>query len=406
MTKINFIQSTLIWAAGYDRRTAKECTSSEITKMCVAGTMVMLPALLGFFSYGYAFWILGKGSTEAALLGGSVAAVVLFVIDRSIMAYGRPGVFSLGMAGRVLLAVTVSFLLAEPVLLWAFDDAIREQQVDELATAKRNAVVPFETQIDATRHELDPYEVRLQELQQAYTEEMDGTGGSRQVGLKQNYRRKRADFIAYKKERDDKVAQINTRIAQIEIEKAARVAEVVATNANGLLGRMRALHALGQSDPFVWWATWLIRAALVLIELLPLMLKLSKSGDKGLYYQLVDKFDTERETVVEGQSQHRVALQVKEGEFKYQTEFARVVSKEIAMMMGAKTSDTNYFMGRVMAMAETKINHKQRAAKRFVNEEALLEQVYRDIDAIYEEFLRTVYVLLDRRSSSPSPENA
>lgn len=406
MNKINFVQSALLWAAGFDRRTAKECTSSEIAKMCVAGTMVILPALLGFFSYGYTFWILGKGSTAAALLGGSVAALVLFIIDRSIMAYGRPGVFSLGMGGRVLLAVTVSFLLAEPVLLWAFDDAISEQQVDELSTAKRNAAVPFETQIETTRNELDPYEVRLQQLQQAYTEEMDGTGGSRQVGPKQNYRRKRADYNAYKKERDTKVEQVNTRIAQIETEKAARVAEVVATNANGLLGRMRALHALGLSNPFVWWATWLVRVALVLIELLPLMLKLSKSGDKGLYYLLVDKFDTEREHVVEGQSLHRVALQVKEGELKYQTEFARVVSKEIAMMMTATANDTNYFMGRVMAMAETKITHKQRAAKRFVNEEDLLAQVYRDIDVIYDEFLRIVHSLLDRRSSSSSPDNA
>lgn len=406
MTKINFIQAALIWAAGYDRRTARECTSSEVTKMCVAGTMVLLPALVGLASYGYAFWILSKGSKEAALIGGCAAALVLFIIDRSIMAYGRPGVFSLGMMGRVLLATTVSFLLAEPVLLWVFGDAITEQQADELVVKKQNAAAPFDLQIEATRLELAPYEVHLQQLQQAYTVEMDGVGGSGHYGQRGNYWKKLSDYKAYQKERDAKAMEITDRIAELRSNKAARVAEVVATNADGLLGRMRALHALGEIDPFVRWATWLVRAALLLIELLPLMLKLSKSGDRGLYYNLVDKFDLEREEVVNGESEHRVTLQVKEGELKYQTEFARVVSKEIALLMTAKTNDTKYFMGRVMAMAETKIEHKQRAAKRFVNEGDLLTQVYRDIDRIYEEFLRTVYEMLDRRSSNPSPGNA
>lgn len=407
MNKLTFLQAALIWAGGFDHKTAKQCTSAEITKMTVAGSMVLVPPLVALFSYSYAFFLLSKASIEAALIGGSVAALVLFAIDRSIMAFGRPGVFSLGMAGRVLLAVVVSFLLAEPVLLWAFRDSIEERQSTDIANTKRSEIAPFEVDIANVRAELLPIERRLQSLQEAYTQEMDGTGGSKEKYKGPLYRQKHADYLTYKKKVDAKEAEIAGRVSLLEHNKMKRIEEVVASQANGLLGRMRTLSALA-NDPKnteVWWAVWLLRAGLVLIELLPLMFKLSKSGDKQLYYVLVDQFDSERKQVVVGQATHRMTLQMKEADFQLQTDLARVRSKEQAMLMNAVSNDMMFYMDRMMAMAEKKINFKQRAAKRFRNDDEILTQAYRDIDVIYARFLRNVQDLQQRPDRNFLPDN-
>ncbi|MBL0053074.1 MAG: hypothetical protein IPP29_16985 [Bacteroidetes bacterium] len=79
MKNVSNIQAIFIWLAGFDRKTAENCTSSEIRKM-YCGSMVMIPGLIGLFSYGYGFYFVFKAPCRA-IIGGSVAAFILIMID-------------------------------------------------------------------------------------------------------------------------------------------------------------------------------------------------------------------------------------------------------------------------------------------------------------------------------------
>ncbi|MBL0053075.1 MAG: DUF4407 domain-containing protein [Bacteroidetes bacterium] len=91
------------------------------------------------------------------------------------MAYGRPGKFSLGMLGRVCLAVTVGFMLAEPIVLKVFEDSIEEQQYSELSQQKKSASTPYQNQIAALETDLKTDAAHLNELKKEYTGEADRT---------------------------------------------------------------------------------------------------------------------------------------------------------------------------------------------------------------------------------------
>ena len=176
MKNLNIVQRILIWLAGHDRKTAENCTSSEVKKICIYGSMVLIPGMLGLFSYGYGIYFIFK-NTPIAIIGGFVMAFVLVLIDRSILAFGR-GRFSLGMLGRLCMAMTAGFMLAEPIVLKIFEDSIEEQQYAELKQQKENAAIPYQKQAAALEDELKKDEARVNELQAAYTGEADGTSGS------------------------------------------------------------------------------------------------------------------------------------------------------------------------------------------------------------------------------------
>ena len=92
MTKITRF---LIWAGGYDVQTAKLCTSSEINKLAIVGSTLFIAPLVGLFSYSYAFYFIFN-NYFAAVFGGIFFSLVIFIIDRSIIAVGLFNKYSLG----------------------------------------------------------------------------------------------------------------------------------------------------------------------------------------------------------------------------------------------------------------------------------------------------------------------
>ncbi len=357
-----------------------------------------IPALVGLFSYGYAFYYIIGGKT-AAITGGIVSAIVLLIIDRGIMAYGRPGVVSIGMLGRMLFAFTIGLLLAEPMILKVFEDSITEQQHTELFAEQEQTTTVFDSKIDSLQLSLRTDEARLRELQQDYTAEMDGTGGSGVPNKGPIYEQKYRDYLDFKAIYDSKKASIDRQIATVELKKEQELSMVVQTNANGLIGRMRALDALGQKEPIVTWATWLLRLFFMLIELIPLLLKISPTGDRGLYYKLVDTFDEERENVVKANSEERKQIIVKEEQVRYAMQYSELCQKEIQVIAESKGKDTMYMMEKMASMAEKKLEFKLKAAKK-IPDEGLSQRVYEQIDTIFDGFVETLTTLNSRSNDN------
>src|SRR5690606_29129941 len=122
----------------------------------------------------------------------------------------------------------------------------------------------------------------------------------------------------------------------------------------------------------------------------PLLLKISPSGDRGLYYSLVDMLDQEREEVMKGQSDARAKVLVKENDLRCQEEYYKLCVAEVDMLMSQKSHDSVHLMDRVLAMSEKRAIYKQRAAKRFADDAPVLNTVFAEIDSIFESFVRTV----------------
>lgn len=403
MKKLSFIQSLLIWAAGFDKQTAALSTSSEVRKMTIAGSLVFIPAFLALFSYSYGFYFIFK-DTYAAIAGGIISAMVLFIIDRSIMAYGRPGQFSWGLLGRVALAVTVGFLLAEPLILKIFDDSIQEQQFTELTTAKSKAAVPYDTQINELQSTLNAGERRLNELQNAYTVEMDGTGGSGIRNQGPIYEKKYQDYQDYQKMYAANQIITADKIDDIQRQKAAAMQQVVQNNADGLIGRMRALSSLGEKEPIVHWTTWLLRIFFTLIELLPLLIKISPAGDRGLYYKLVDLNDDEKEQIFKMSSKERLELKQQEEKLRLTEAFSELCHKETQVIAEHKAKDSIYLMAKAQEITDKKIDFVARAMKR-IKDESVLKEVLARFDEAHAGIMTIIQQLINKSNSNFSTNN-
>ena len=393
----------MLWFAGFDSKTAAQCTTSEVRKMTIAGSMVMIPPLVGLFSYGYAFYFIFN-SIKGAIIGGVVSAIVLLLIDRSIMVYGRPGTFSFGMVGRVLLALTVGFMLAEPIVLKVFEDSITEQQYSEVTAAKKTAAIRFNKKITAVDSLLKEDERRLYKFQKGYTQEMDGYGSKLGEGQGDIYDKKVADYNNYKKEYRNKEVGAKAQIDTIKSQRKKRLEQIESKKDDGLIGRMRALHNLGESEPIVRNTTWLLRIFFILIELLPILIKISPTGDSGLYYKIVDIGDKERETVFAGLSKDREQIIMKEEQIRYAARYAELCEQELTNISNSKGNDAIHLMGRVLSMAEKKMEFKQRAANK-ITDEVLLNRVYIQIDEIFDGFVSTIDQLNGRSNDNYSSEN-
>lgn len=398
MKPITKTQTILLWAGGYDKETAELCTSPEIKKMTVAGAMVFIPAFIALFSYSYGFFFIFENIT-GALFGGIAASIVLFFIDRSVMAYGRPGKWSFGMLGRVLLAITVGFLLAEPLILKVFEDSIVETQLTELEDVKREKAKLYDTRIDALNKENTASTNHLNQLQQAYTSEMDGTGGSGIRNQGPIYQQKHNDYLAYQKQ--DSILRANNLALTngIENEKSMALTTLEKNQAKGLIGRMRSLNKLADKEPIVGITSWLLRIFFCLIELLPLLIKISPSGDRGLYYKLVDANDLEREQVHEMSSKERLQLKSQEEKLRLTQAFNEICCKEIQSFLTAKEKDSNYLMMKALEMSERKIDIAGKAIKS-IKDETLLNETLTVLENIHAGFMQTVEQLLSKSNTN------
>jgi len=401
MNPITKIQSMLLWAAGFDKVTAEECTSPEILKMTIAGSMVFIPAFLALFSYSYGFNFIFK-DIFIALVCGIASSMVLFIIDRSIMAYGRPGKFSWSLIARGLLAITVGFLLAEPLIIKIFDDSIQEQQFAEVNAAKSNTAATYDTKIKSLQDQLSVDQKHLYDLQQAYTAEMDGTGGSGIRNQGPIFEKKYQDYQDYKTLYTSNQIEVAKQIAALQKQKNSALAMVEKNQADGLIGRMRALSQLGYKEPIVHSTSWILRIFFTLIELLPLLIKMTPTGDKGLYYKLVDMNDDEKQQIFQMSSKERLEYKQQEEKMRLTQAFAELCHKETQIIAGNKEKDSLYLMAKAHEMAEKKIEFEAKAIKS-IKDETLLTQVLEQFEKIHAGLMNTIDQLIAKSNSNFSP---
>lgn len=389
MNKISLVKRFFIWAGGFDEKTISHATSSEVSKMALLGSMVLVPALIGLFSFGYATFLISNNDF-IAIFGGIVWSIVIFLVDRAIMGYGKPGELNLGLFGRFLLAVTVGLVIAEPIILLAFNDAINEQQFLESQSLIEELNKKYDAKIASYNEEIVIFQSRVDAKQAAYTTEMDGTGGSGIRNRGPIYKKKYQDYLIEVENFNLEKNRLDKLIAQTETARVGDLMTLKTSLGNGLLSHINALHRI--KSPAVAFATWTLRLFFFFIELIPFFMKISPSG-RGLYYEMIDRNDEEVLEIQEASSEERKAVLVKSESVRRTREILELFKMESQSILNSKKEYTVYLMDQLSIMTEKKLNYQFKIIKN-VQDEISREKLLSELDEIFDGFMSTVDSLL------------
>src|ERR1017187_1013465 len=132
------MQRLFVWLSGADERILAQCTrlpSSERRKFAGFGTMVLIPAILGLFSMGYAIATFSKD--PRIYLG---AGVLWFFIVLSIDRFLSSTFYKSSVSGRrdfwtaflfrLLFAGFIGLAVSHPLVLFLFDGTIKQKLAD------------------------------------------------------------------------------------------------------------------------------------------------------------------------------------------------------------------------------------------------------------------------------------
>lgn len=342
MKNLNALQSVLINIAGYDLETVKSCSSAEINKLAMHGTLVIIPAILGFFTMGYAIYLFSDSVTTAVCSGGIWAIIILF-LDRAILNAGKmESGLSVGMVGRFLLAIAIAFTVAEPAVLFVFKDSIGQALQKEQIRKQRELDSYYAPQFKSLDNQLEKSVTTVAAMQKVYTIEMDGKGSDRGVGKGPIFEQKFADFKKAKQEYVVLKGEVDAQKVVIKTNYNRDLVNTNASLANGFAGRLDVLHKI--DSPAIINGSWAIRALFFFIELIPFLIKLQKKSSSG-YWDIVDISNDEVFANYEAGSEYR---------------------KEVFQKHEKMLNEDRLFQLEER-MAEQRVSHYRRKAKKMAN---------------------------------------
>ena len=287
----------LWWCAGAHQKLLKEF-HSEHSKYSGLGGVLLATFVLATISAGYAihtifnnwFWTIGF-----AVIWG----LIIFNFDRFLVStmrkYGISRRKQIWMAvPRIALALLVGVVIARPLEMKIFEKEINVKMTENLhKKIQLNdslLAMEYKSQLQTTEDERQrllgrklAIEDTLHNLQTAYVQEADGTGGSRQRGienitlLKQDaYNQAKIQFapelLLLQKNINSKDSILMS--AKTGMEAKRKQYEVAAISNMGFLERNKALYDLGNEEGSVFWANLLISLLIILIEIGPILSKL------------------------------------------------------------------------------------------------------------------------------------
>jgi hypothetical protein len=251
--------------------------------MRIIGATLFIPTIMALFSGGYAIYTIFDSNQNIAIIGGLIWASVIFMIDRALVAAIKNSFWSI--ASRVVTGLIISLSISEPLVLQIFHDAITEEQADVLKNKSTRIDSLYEARIEPIRREIEAKRIAVDTTYSLSLAEMNGTRGTGRRGHGESYDITKAESKRLEAEFKKLDSLDNARITALEKQRDSEKALVQQTAANGLLGRMQSLGRLSANpkDDTVFWSVWVVRILFLLIEMLPLLIKLTSIDSKSLY---------------------------------------------------------------------------------------------------------------------------
>lgn len=287
----------LWWCAGAHQQLLKQFPS-EHTKYAGLGGVLLATFVLAAISAGYAvhsvfgnwLWTIGF-----ALIWG----LIIFNFDRFLVStmrkYGVSKKKQFWMAmPRMALAILIGVTIARPLELKIFEKEIDVKMTENMhkKIQRNDSLLRIETtaQLATAEEERQLLTMRklsiqdtLHNLQSAYLQEADGTGGSGERGIKGLTRLKmdayNQSLLGFTPELETLNSNINSQDSIINHAKAGmedkrKQYETTIRNNLGFLERNKALSDLSAEESSVFWSSLMISLLIILVEIGPVVSKL------------------------------------------------------------------------------------------------------------------------------------
>jgi len=287
----------LWWCAGAHQKLLKQF-SSEHSKYSGLGGVLLATFVLATISSGYAVYSI-FGNWLWTIGFAIIWGLIIFNFDRFLVStmrkYGVSRRKQLWMAvPRLALAFLIGLVIARPLELKVFEKEINVKMTEnmhkKIQLNDSLLAMEYKAQIQSAQQERQravgrklAIEDTLHNLQTAYVQEADGTGGSMQRGIENITRLKLNAYnqarIQYAPELASLEQSINMQDsimnnAKAGMEEKRKQYETAAVANMGFLERNKALSDLSQQEGSVFWASLLISLLIILIEIGPVLSKL------------------------------------------------------------------------------------------------------------------------------------
>ena len=305
------ITDFLLFASGADMQLLEQCPSEKSKYVGIGGT-VFFTGLLAAIAAAYAlFTVFDNYFISIAL--GLIWGLMIFNLDRFIVSSMRKEEKLwrelLTALPRILLAVIISIVIANPIELKIFAKEIEpelvvmEQQVyssqeAEVKTRYEPTINQLRQDIQKLKQELIDKTNQRNELVLIAQQEADGTGGSKIKNLGPIYKLKKADaerveaeLIELTKTNNSKLALLENQLKDSEANRSEAIRALVHSKIDGPAARMEALDRLTDESSAMMLAHIFIIILFLMIESTPILVKLLSK--KGPYDSLLHSVEHE-----------------------------------------------------------------------------------------------------------------
>jgi Domain of unknown function (DUF4407) len=287
----------LWWCAGAHQKLVRQFPS-EHSKYAGLGGVLLATFVLATLSSGYAIYSVFANwiwTIAFALIWG----LIIFNFDRFLVStmrkYGISRRKQIWMAiPRLALALLIGLTIARPLELKIFEKEIAVKMHENLHHKMQNndSLLQIENKLlmqDATseRERLTlrkkAIEDSLAQLQTAYIQEADGTGGSGRRGIERLTHLKMDAYNQALLRFTPELASVDNNIktqdsilsaAKSDLEQKRKDYVLTAAANQGFLEKNKALSDLSDQESSVWWTSVLLSLLIILIEIGPILSKL------------------------------------------------------------------------------------------------------------------------------------
>ncbi|MFZ1749828.1 MAG: DUF4407 domain-containing protein, partial [Saprospiraceae bacterium] len=242
MKQFSSITKFFIKTGGYDPVAASQCTSDENIRMEQRGSLVFVPTFIAFLGMCTSVWAVSH-NLVLALIVGTLWAMIVFKIDVALMS-GTASLLSFTGIGRMLFALTASFIVAECMIMVVFQDTIQEkdqaivQSYLDKSTAHFDSLLTLESnKLGISKHDRDD-KFRI------FREEIDGSGGSRKKGWDKIGNAKYSNYVSAAKAYSADSITYLINYTALEERKAKEINEFKAARANDIAGKLKTLSEI------------------------------------------------------------------------------------------------------------------------------------------------------------------
>ncbi len=291
-------------------------SKSDANRSKIIGIGVLFTFLYACIAWVY-FWSITVSSPWLYVPLGLFLGFGILTIDRMLIGSIKAGKINIvPTIFRVLLALALGTFIAQPVILWMFQDDLKgeiallndakiEERNQQLLITRNSQSQSLIASKANLQDQIDEKYADVAAARKSYQEEIDGTGGSMRYGIKtvgkekgKILEREEQELANLRVLNQPKLDSLDARLSQIESDYQKEITTYQDEYVNaGFLIQVEALQSLIKKDSTgaLQNRYILLLIILVLFELVPIISKIFlPTGSYDLHMELLDEQEAER----------------------------------------------------------------------------------------------------------------